>query len=251
MAGQIIEGGTRLVRVLGRGTHSVVYFAVTEQGAPRAVKIFPPHLADFAEREYRNASGLTHPRLAPVLGRTLLGGQPTLIVAYARGEVLLRRYALRPALVHERPAFVLTLRHLLGALGHLHARGLLHRDVKPDNILVEADGSARLVDYDLSGTVQESRSAPLQIGTPAFQSPEARRGEPLAPGSDLYSVGVLLHWGLHGELPDPESPARPCADPLAELLPGLLSPELGGRSDDAAKVEETLRRLAAVEHAKN
>lgn len=247
VAGQIIEGGTRLVRILGRGTHSVVYLAVTERGAPRAVKIFPPHLADFAEREYRHALGLTHPTLAPVLGRTLIGAQPALIAAYARGEVFLTRYRQRPALARERPAFVRTLTHVLEALAYLHRRGLLHRDVKPDNILVEEDGSAKLVDYDLSGTFAESRDAPVHIGTPAFQSPEARRGEPLGPGSDLYSVGVLLHWGLCGELPDPESPPPPSADPLAELLPGLLHPDLPQRPSDAAQVAESLRRLAPLE----
>lgn len=244
VAGQIIEGGTRLVRILGRGTHSVVYLAVTERGAPRAVKIFPPHLADFAEREYRNARGLTHPALAPVLGRTLIGGQPTLIVTYARGEVLLTRYRQPPALTHERPAFLRTLADLLGALGYLHGRGLLHRDVKPDNILVEAGGVARLVDYDLSATLAESRDLPLQVGTPAFRSPEARRGEALGPGSDLYSVGVLLHWALYGELPDPEAAPPPSRDPLAAALPKLLHPELGARPDDAGAVAQTLRRLA-------
>lgn len=243
VAGQMIGSGTRLIRVLGRGSHSVVYLAVTGRGQVRAVKIFPPELAAFAEREYEHGAGLTHPRLAPVLDRTAIGGQPTLLVAYARGHVLFERYRRRPALTRERQAFLLTLVHVLEALAYLHGRGTVHRDVKPDNIIVEEDGSAKLVDYDLSGPIGETLGGKVRIGTPAFQSPEAQRGEPQSQESDLYSVGILLYWGLYGQLPDPTDPSNPVNDPLVSLMETLCHPDRHARPQDASLVKRELLRL--------
>lgn len=244
LAGQVVGEGVRLVRPLGRGSHSVVYFAVGPDGQSCAVKIFEPRFADHALREYRHGSGLDHPRLERVLGPVSVDDRPALIVTLARGVVLFERYARRPALTHERRAFLLTLAHLLGALGHLHARGVVHRDVKPENILVEPDGSATLVDFDLSGPSREAFATPTRMGTAAFQSPEATRGEPLGPESDLYSVGVLLGWGLHGALSGAEVPPPPLADPLDALLVALTEPDRRVRLGNAGEAREKLLGLA-------
>lgn len=243
LAGQLLGNGTRLVRVLGHGSHSVVYLAVTGRGQVRAVKLFPPELSAFAAREYEHGAGLLHPRLAPVLGQERIGAQPALLMAYARGAVLFERYRRRPALQRERQAYLLTLVHLLEALAYLHERGVLHRVVKPDNIVVEEDGSAKLVDYDLSGPLGEDPGGAVRIGTPAFQSPEASRGERQGPESDLYSVGVLLFWGLHGQLPEPGEPAPQLADPLVRLQDHLLDPDRTARPHDAAQVRRELLHL--------
>ncbi|UTA51234.1 protein kinase [Deinococcus radiodurans] len=171
LAGQLLGNGTRLVRVLGHGSHSVVYLAVTGRGQVRAVKLFPPELSAFAAREYEHGAGLLHPRLAPVLGQERIGAQPALLMAYARGAVLFERYRRRPALQRERQAYLLTLVHLLEALAYLHERGVLHRDVKPDNIVVEEDGSAKLVDYDLSGPLGEDPGALSASAPPPSRAP--------------------------------------------------------------------------------
>lgn len=248
IAGQVVGDGLRLVRPIGRGSRSMVYFAVDRTGQPRAVKIFPAHLAEFAVRELQNASDLDHPRLARIVGRTEVDGHPALIGTLARGEVLFTRYASRPAAQTERRAFLLTLAHVLDGLGYLHERGLVHRDIKPENIIVEADGSAKLVDFDLSGPAFERFDTPTRFGTAAFQSPEAARGEPLGPESDLYGIGVLLGWGVHGRLLDlPEDYPRQ-DDPLELLHIQLTRRDRTRRPNDAHWAKEELLRLAALPH---
>ncbi|MFD2610590.1 serine/threonine-protein kinase [Deinococcus taklimakanensis] len=245
-AGMVVGNGVRLVRVIGRGSRSVVYFGVDSAGQPRAVKIFPEHLAGHADREQEHASGLDHPRLARVLGRTEVEGHPALIGTLARGEVMFTRYRTRPATQHERRPFLLTLAHVLDGLSYLHSRGLVHRDIKPENILVEEDGSAKLVDFDLSGPAYESFGTPMRFGTAAFQSPEAARGKPLGPESDLYGVGVLLGWGIHGALQEPYDPHPPSPDPLDTLHLQLTIPDQERRSNDAHWAREELLRLAGL-----
>ncbi|WP_425147555.1 serine/threonine-protein kinase [Deinococcus sp.] len=251
-----MDGRYHLVRPLGRGASSVVYFAVGTDGLAYAVKVFPPEMRSHAERELLNGSGLHHPRLARVLAATTVQDHPSLVLAFARGQVLFSRYLLRPPLrlherlppeeaVSERRAYLLTLAHLLEALAYLHAAGIVHRDVKPDNIIVDSDGSARLVDFDLSGPVGERFASAVRIGTGAFLSPEAERGEPLGTESDLYGVGLLLHWGLYGELPG-EEPPPPSGDPFESLRRELLDPQRQTRPADALAVRRELLRLAAL-----
>ncbi|WP_027482045.1 serine/threonine-protein kinase [Deinococcus pimensis] len=246
LAGTLVEGRYRLVRPLGHGASSVVYFAVGSDGLPYAVKLFPPHLAARAEREYFNASGLSHPRIGQVFQQVEVQGRPALILSFARGRVLFERYARRPALTFERKPFLLTIVHLLDALAFIHAHGIVHRDVKPENLIVDGDGSAKLVDFDLSGPADETFGTPLRIGTMAFQSPEAARGEPLSAESDLYGAGVLLYWGLHGELPDPEAGPRASDDPLEPLCAQLIHPDRRQRLASAVEARRMLLKLASL-----
>ncbi|MFC3833113.1 MULTISPECIES: serine/threonine-protein kinase [Deinococcus] len=246
LAGQVVGDGIRLVRPVGRGSHSLVYFAVTREGQPCAVKIFPPHLAAFADREFQHARDLDHPRLGRMIGRALVDDQPALVAVLARGEVFFTRYAQRPAATHDRRAFLLSLAHILDGLAYLHGLGLVHRDIKPENIIVEPDGSAKLVDFDLSGPALETFDVPTRFGTAAFQSPEAARGEPLGPESDLYGMGILLGWGIHGYLPEPGEPWPETADPLAQLHEALIRPHREERLTDAQAARRDLLRLTGL-----
>ncbi|MFK7602123.1 serine/threonine-protein kinase [Deinococcus sp. SM5_A1] len=246
LAGQVVGDGVRLIRPIGRGSHSLVYFAVDGFGQPCAVKVFHANLSAFAEREFQHASGLDHPRLASVLGRDTLEGRSVLISTLARGEVLFSRYVRRAALKTERRAFLLTLAHLLDALAYLHSCGLVHRDIKPENIVVELDGSAKLVDLDLSGTALETFPVPTRFGTAAFQSPEAARGEPLGPEADLYGVGMLLGWGIFGSLPDPTRPMPYHPDLLCSLYLTLTRQDRQQRPSDAAWVRAQILKLSRV-----
>lgn len=248
LAGTLVAGRYRLVRPLGHGASSVVYFAVGTDGLPYAVKLFPPELAARAEREFATAADFAHPRIGQVFAKVEVAGRPGLILSFARGRVLFRRYTRLPALVSERKAYLLTLAHLLDALAYLHARGVVHRDLKPENVMVDADGSATLVDFDLSGPASERFGAPLRIGTLAFQSPEAARGERVTPQSDLYGVGLLLYWGLHGELPLDGAPVQNADDPLEALRAALMAASPAGRPASAAEVRARLLELAALEY---
>lgn len=238
--------GVRLVRPIGQGSHSIVYFGVTADGQPCAIKVFEMAYIGHAEREMRNASGLDHPRLVTLLGPTIVEERPGLIVTFAKGKVLFQRYTQRPALTHERQAFLLTLAHVLEALGYLHDRDIVHRDIKPENIVVEPDGSAKLVDLDLSGPQLEMFQTPTRMGTAAFLSPEAVRGEPLGPESDLYGVGVLLGWGLHGALSEPGQLPQPAGDPLDPLLIAMTHPDRQQRLTNAWLAREALLELSGL-----
>ncbi|PYE55314.1 serine/threonine-protein kinase [Deinococcus yavapaiensis] len=246
LAGTLVEGRYRLVRPVGHGASSVVYFAVGVDGLPYAVKIFPPELEARAQREMTSAGRLSHPRLGQVMQRVNVEGQPALILSFARGRVLFERYSARPALAHERKAYLLTLAHVLEALTYMHDNGIIHRDLKPENIIVDTDGSAKLVDFDLSGPNREAFGTALRIGTAAFLSPEAARGEPLSTESDLYGVGILLYWGLHGELPLADADVRVTRDPLESLRVALMQPSRSERLSDAREARRRLLELAAL-----
>ncbi len=129
---------------------------------------------------------------------------------------------------------------MLAALAHLHERGFVHRDVKPENLIVDESGTARLIDFDLSGPEDEPTGR-LRLGTIAYIAPEQVRGEKVTPASDLYAAGVILYWGLTGELPF-------VGDPRAVMNHHLHSPLPDSESGDAA-LDAFLKRLVAKDPA--
>jgi eukaryotic-like serine/threonine-protein kinase len=190
----------RVVRPIAFGASSVVYLAFDEFGGPFAVKLFPPSLASRADREFLVGHGLNHPNLNPVIERVTLEGQPGVLMPFAPGKRL-------SDAVQEsgNRIFMQAFVQLLRALDAMHARHMVHRDVKPENLIVSPGENnsleVKLIDYDLSGPDGEVFRERVTPGTVAYLSPEAAQGLPLTPSSDLYSVGVLLFWGLTGQLP--------------------------------------------------
>jgi serine/threonine protein kinase len=140
---------------------------------------------------------LDHPNLNPVLEKLDLEEGPALLLAYAPGEEMERWMGRRPG----KPRALQVFRQLLLALAHMHAKGLVHRDVKPENIIVAGTDEARLVDFDLSGPVAKAFKKPLRVGTLPYLAPEQVLGQSPGPEADVYAAGVILYWILSGEHP--------------------------------------------------
>jgi eukaryotic-like serine/threonine-protein kinase len=197
--GTLVLDKYRVVRPFARGASSTVYLAFDDFGAPFVVKLFPPHLAARADREFLVGQHLQHPRINAVLGRVTIEGLPGVLMAFSHGERLSDFIE-----HHGRRYFPVVLAHTLEALDHIHTKGFVHRDLKPENLVISPISGGvdtKLIDFDLSGPSGEVFRDSVAVGTLPYISPEGVRGQPLTPASDLYSVGVLLFWGLTGELP--------------------------------------------------
>jgi eukaryotic-like serine/threonine-protein kinase len=188
----------RLERELGSGGMALVWLARDEKlDRLVAVKMLSDALASKRDyrrrfkREARIAAGISHPNLVKVYDYDAGGDRPYLVMDYVRGSTLAERAGGRggPAIDERRLA-----KELLGALAAIHDAGVVHRDVKPSNVLLDPDGGAHLTDFgvakmDDSTTLTESGHA---IGTLKYMAPEVLSGAPATPRSDLYSCGVLL-----------------------------------------------------------
>lgn len=211
----------KVVRPLARGALATVYLAFDLFGTPYAVKAFPKGLKGRARREYRVGRALDHPHINPVLAlleeREDRGA--ALLLSYAPGERLLdwRKGA-------RKEAVLSVFRQLLEALAHMHGRGFVHRDVKPENLVVAPTAEVRLLDFDLSGPIGEVFRVPVRLGTLAYLAPEQIQGQSPGPEADLYSAGILLYWALAGELPftgTPEEVAEAHLHTPPPPIPGL------------------------------
>ena len=203
------DGQYELERELGRGGMGIVYLARDVKLDRRvAIKVLPPLLAaqdDISERfvrEARTAAKLSHPSIVPVYRADELRGVAFFVMAYVEGESLGERIRDRGALP---VADVLRwLREVALALGSSHAAGVVHRDVKPENILIErASSRALMSDFGIA-RVEQSTSlteAGHILGTAAYMSPEQVNGEAVDGRSDLYSLGVVGFHALAGRLP--------------------------------------------------
>ena len=223
-----------MVRPIARGAVSTVYLAFDDGGTPYAVKVFPRGFAARADREWRVGSSLSHPNVNPVQRRFDIGEYPAVLMDLVPGS----RLSDFPRMSKE--GFGGIFAQLLAALAHLHERGFVHRDVKPENLIVDESGTARLIDFDLSGPEDEPTGR-LRLGTIAYIAPEQVRGERVTPASDLYAAGVILYWGLTGELPF-------VGDPRVVMNHHLHSPLPDSESGDAA-LDAFLKRLVAKDPA--
>lgn len=207
--------GYRLTSRLGKGGMSHVFLA-TQHSFDRqvAIKILTPTLAlepRFAERfmqEARTIASLNHPHIVPVYDVGEYQGYYYLTMEHVTGGSLKQRLA--SGALDERSAQSI-LRQLAGALNYASEHGFIHRDVKPDNVLFRADGSALLVDFGIASNVLRDTSVTEStaiMGTPKYMSPEQHRCQPLTPQSDLYSLGCVLYEMLAGKPPFGASDAR-------------------------------------------
>ncbi len=199
-------GRWRPVRLLGAGGQGAVWLADdTELGMRIAVKVVArpdsPEAMERVRREVRTARTVRHPALVRLFDFVEQDGCVAVAMEHLEGGTV-------RGLLEDGPLPVNRVVEIggrvLGALGALHAAGVVHRDVKPSNILLDAAGDARLGDLGLVRPVDAgdelTRTGALP-GTPSYMSPEQIRGEAATPSSDLYSLGVTLYRMLTGELP--------------------------------------------------
>jgi eukaryotic-like serine/threonine-protein kinase len=206
--GQLLDGRYRVEATLARGGMATVYRAVDVRlDRVVALKVMHPELAadeGFVARfieEARSAARLSHPAVVAVFDQGEDSGTVYLAMEYVEGRTL--RQLLRE---HGRlsPAHALdVLDPVLAALEAAHAAGIVHRDVKPENVLVGDDGRVKVADFGLAKALTNASNATrgLLLGTVNYISPEQALGQPATPRSDVYSAGVMLYELLTGRPP--------------------------------------------------
>jgi eukaryotic-like serine/threonine-protein kinase len=207
LIGTVFDGRYRVLRKLGTGGMANVYLAEDQElGRNVAIKILDDrHSNDdqFVERfrrEAKNAAGLSHPNIVSIYDRGEAEGTYYIAMEYLDGKTL-------KELIAEKGPVPIRLsidyaRQILAAVGFAHKHGIVHRDVKPHNVLVDKEGRLKVTDFGIarSGASQMTEVGSI-IGTAQYLSPEQARGSQVTPASDIYSVGIVLYEMLTGEVP--------------------------------------------------
>jgi serine/threonine protein kinase len=269
-------GPFKLLKPLGRGGMGVVFLAEdTQLGRRAAVKVMRPEMTAYDPRAYerflreaRAAAAVRHDHVVTVYQVGEENGVPYLAMELLRGSSL-------SAYLEKNPAPTVASATRLGrevaeGLAAAHAKGLVHRDIKPGNIWLEApNGRVKLLDFGLARPAGPDVPGPerltgsgLVVGTPGYMSPEQARGETLDERTDLFSLGVVLYLLCTGKEPfagsnptavltalavDRQKPARELnpkvPDALSGLIDRLLEKKPADRPESAAEVAKALRLI--------
>jgi len=206
--GDDFAGRYRLLRKLGSGGMADVWLAEDQElGRRVAVKILHERYANdeqFVERfrrEATHAAGLSHQNIVSIFDRGSVNGSYFIVMEYVEGRTLKELLVTRgPCPV---PVAISYARQVLAALRYAHRNGIIHRDIKPHNVIVDREGRIKVADFGIAraGTTSQMTEAGSIIGTAQYLSPEQARGAPVDESSDLYSTGIVLYELLTGKVP--------------------------------------------------
>ena len=240
LVGTLVDNRYLIRSKLARGGMSTVYLA-TDRRLERdvALKVLHPHMAgdpqflDRLGREAKAAARLSHPHVVGVLDQGEDGPLAYLVMEYIKGhtlrDVLKDKGALTPRLA------LALIDPVVEGLGAAHAAGLIHRDVKPENVLIADDGRIKIGDFGLARAITTTTSTGALIGTVAYLSPELVMGRQADARSDIYSLGIMLYEMITGRQPfDGEVPIQVAYQHVNSTVgaPSELVPGLAGELDE-------------------
>jgi eukaryotic-like serine/threonine-protein kinase len=235
LIGTLFDGRYQVVRKLGAGGMANVYLAEDQElGRHVAIKILNDRHANdeqFVERfrrEAKNAAALSHPNIVSIYDRGEAEGTYYIAMEYLDGRSLKELILSRgPAPLNVAIEYA---RQILSALRFAHRHGIVHRDIKPHNVLVDAEGRVKVTDFGIAraGASQMTEAGSI-VGTAQYLSPEQARGTAVDQRSDLYSLGIVLYELVTGTLPfNGDTPVEIAMKHLSQTpeLPSSLRPEL-------------------------
>src|SRR4051794_22157050 len=255
---------------------STVYRAFdTVLERPVAIKLMHRHIASHSEqlerfrREARSVAQLNHPHIVTVIDASEDEGTPYIVFEFVDGETLkerIRRCGRLP--IPEAIAYAIEIARALGAA---HERGIVHRDIKPQNVLIDPEGSAKVTDFGIARSLEEEglTADGRVLGTTDYVSPEQALGHPVTGQSDIYSLGIVLFEMLIGdvpfrgenqvavamkhareELPDVQRVRPEVSAALAAVVARATAKDLDRRYLDAGSLVADLEEVLAIETAR-
>ena len=256
----MVAGRYELVELIGKGGMSSV-FKAHDRLLDRtvALKILHPHFTEDEEyverfrREARSVAQLSHPNIVTVIDRGEDEGRQYIVFEYVEGENL-KQLLERTGPMPVRDALVMALQ-MARALAFAHGRGLIHRDVKPQNVLLNADGQAKMTDFGIARSVdvQGVTITGTVLGTSEYIAPEQARGEQVDAQTDVYSLGVVLYELLTGGVPyDGDNFVTVALRHVNEPVPNLLerrpdAPPRVAMAVERAMAKDSDERFASME----
>jgi hypothetical protein len=208
MIGTVLSGRYRLEAKLGSGGMSTVYLARDETlDRPVAVKVVHREMSEQEDQlqrfrqEARAVAKLSHPNVVAVIDAGEDGGHPYIVFEYVKGETLKQRIG-RVGALDTQDAIAYAIEVARG-LGVAHSRNMVHRDIKPQNVLIDDQGRAKLTDFGISRQLEQDgvTATGRVLGTTDYVAPEQAMGRGVDPRSDVYSLGVVLYEMLVGQVP--------------------------------------------------